>query len=151
MKRHWFLCAWVPLLTITSISVLADEQPPKDSMLLSKIIKSLEDEKVGVITSAEFDDGFWEVQTRKNDRWFELFVDPKTGDIKRREPDEAEDEIPPADSLPLSSINKSVEKENRGTITDVEFDDGYWEIKIRNGNKRIKIDIDPKTGKKKGQ
>ncbi len=127
-----------------------DDIPPADGLRLSVVIKSVEDAKHGVVTEADFDDGRWEIQTNKDGRWTTLFVDPKTGEIKQPQPKDADNELPPADSLRLSDIVRSVEDQKLGVITDVEFDDGCWEIKIRDGLKRIRLKIDPKTGKNIG-
>jgi hypothetical protein len=31
--------------------------------------------------------------------------------------------------------------------TEIEFDDGSWEVEVRKDGKKLKLDIDPKTGK----
>ena len=40
------------------------------------------------------------------------------------------DETPPPNAKPLSTIIKTVEDGHYGTITEVEFDDGKWEIEV---------------------
>jgi hypothetical protein len=54
------------------------------------------------------------------------------------------DETPPANAKPLSSIIKAVEDRGYKTITEVEFEDGKWEIEVHQaGGKEAKIHIDP--------
>ena len=36
--------------------------------------------------------------------------------------------VPPKDGKPLSQIIKSVEAQKAGIISEVEFDDGFWEL-----------------------
>lgn len=145
-------CPWWSagiVLALAASAAAGGELPPSDGKPLSELVKSLEDAGVGVITSIEFDDGVWEVQTHKDGKWVELHVDPRTGEIKRRQPDEPSDDMPPADGKALSTILKDLEGEKPGVITSVEFDDGYWEVKVRQGDRKIKIDIDPRTGKRR--
>jgi uncharacterized membrane protein YkoI len=57
------------------------------------------------------------------------------------------DETPPPNAKPLSTIIKTVEDRNYGTITEVEFDDGKWEIEIHQaGGKEIEIHVDAVSG-----
>jgi uncharacterized membrane protein YkoI len=57
------------------------------------------------------------------------------------------DETPPSNAKPLSAIIKAVEDRNYGTITEVEFDDGKWEIEVHQaGGKEIEIYVDAVNG-----
>ena len=57
------------------------------------------------------------------------------------------DELPPPNSKPLSEIIKVVEDKGWKTITEVEFDDGYWEIEAHQADgKEIKLKVNPITG-----
>ena len=59
-----------------------------------------------------------------------------------------EDETPPANAKPLSVIIKAVEDQGYKTITEVEFEDGKWEIEIHQpGGKESEIHVDPMTAK----
>lgn len=116
---------------------------------LSAIIKSVEDQKVGVITSVEFDDGFWEVDVHKDNASTEIYLDPQSGAEQRRRPDGPDGELPPAAAKPLSVIIKALEDQKVGGITSVEFDDGFWEVKVRKDGTRTKFDIDPRTGERR--
>jgi uncharacterized membrane protein YkoI len=58
------------------------------------------------------------------------------------------DEAPPANAKPLSEIIKSVEDRHYGTITEVEFEDGKWEVEIHQANgKEIEIHVDAVSGR----
>ncbi len=57
------------------------------------------------------------------------------------------DETPPANAKPLSIIIKTVEDRHYGTITEVEFDDGKWEIEVHQpGGKEKEIYVDAISG-----
>ncbi|GIL21301.1 MAG: PepSY domain-containing protein [Candidatus Jettenia sp.] len=71
---------------------------------------------------------------------------PKSGKEKRRKTDDSDDELPPANTKPLSAIVQSLEDRNQGVITNVEFDEGLWEVELREDGRKIKLYIDPKTG-----
>lgn len=54
------------------------------------------------------------------------------------------DETPPANAKPLSSIIKAVEDRGYKTITEVEFEDGKWEIEAHQaGGKEVELHVDP--------
>jgi hypothetical protein len=55
-------------------------------------------------------------------------------------------DAPPRESKPVSEIIKSVEGQNAGTITDVESDDGLWEVEVYKDGKASTLYLDPKTG-----
>lgn len=58
------------------------------------------------------------------------------------------DELPPANAKPLSVIIKSVEDQGYKNISEVEFDDGVWEIEVHQaGGKEVEIHVDPVAGK----
>jgi len=57
------------------------------------------------------------------------------------------DETPPANAKPLSVIIKSVEDRHYGAITEVEFDDGKWEIEVHQaGGREKEIHVDAISG-----
>ncbi len=58
------------------------------------------------------------------------------------------DELPPANAKPLSEIIKSLEDRGYKNISEVEFEDGAWEIEAHPvGGKEIEIHVDPIAGK----
>jgi hypothetical protein len=57
------------------------------------------------------------------------------------------DETPPANAKPLSTIIKTVEDRGYKIITEVEFEDGKWEIEVHQaGGKEIELHVDPLSG-----
>jgi hypothetical protein len=123
----------------------AGEVPPTGSTSLAAVLKSVEEQKAGVVTKAEFDDGMWEVRVCEIGACQKVYLDPRSGEVKRRRKTEA-DEMPPAGAMPLSTIVQSVEARGLGSITEVEFDTGFWEVELHRDGRRTKLVIDPRTG-----
>lgn len=137
-------------LLLATISIAAaGELPPSGSKPLSAILKSVEGQKLGVITSTEFDDGLWEVEVCKDSTCHKLYIDPKAGEEKRRREAGNENELPPADAKPLAAIVQSIEDNKTGIVTEAEFDDGFWEVELRKDGRKTKLNIDPRTGETK--
>lgn len=134
------------LLFIVFVAPAVADVPPPNTMPLSAIIRSIETGGHGALKSIEFDDGFWEAEVC-DAACKKLYIQPQSGEIKRTEHEDRENELPPQGSLPLSTIVASLEKQKLGVITEVEFEDGFWEVKIhKNGTKR-QLNMDPKTGR----
>lgn len=133
------------LLLVSLLDAGADELPPPDGKPLSTILKSVEDKQLGSIVEAEFDDGLWEVKVCNSGTCQKLYIAPRTGEEVRRRRAESE-EVPPAGSKPVSTIVQSVEAQGLGTITEVEFEHGRWEVKLRKDGQTTRTDIDPMTG-----
>lgn len=135
------------LLLAACPTVLTAEAPPQDAKPLSEIIKAVEGQQMGVIFEIEFDDGLWEVEVYKGNKETTLYLDPKTGQERRRtQDDDRPDDLPPQNSKPLSEILKSVEGQSGAVVTDVEFDDGYWEVTVRKDGRKTELNLDPRTG-----
>jgi len=129
----------------TTIEARAQAEKP-----LSEIIRSIEDQQLGVVTEADLDHGRWEVEVHKDGKKTTLYLDPKTGGIDRRkERADAHEVLPPDDARPLAEIIKSVEDEKLGTVTEVDYDDGFWEVEVRKDGTKTKLDIDPRTGERR--
>lgn len=57
------------------------------------------------------------------------------------------DEVPPANAKPLSEIIKALEDQGYKTITEVEFEDGVWEIEVHQPkDKEVKLKVDAVSG-----
>lgn len=140
-----FLSGFSLLFAMTSIA-RAGELPPSGSKPLSAILKSVERQNLGVIASTEFDDGWWEVKVCKAPACHKLYIDPKSGEEKRRREVGFDNELPPTNAKPLPAIVQSIEDSKAGIITEVEFDDRFWEVEVRKDGRKIKRDIDPRTG-----
>lgn len=142
----------IVLLMSTLTFAQTSKLPPEGSKPVSEIVQSVEKLNLGVITEVEFEDGYWEVEIQKGDTEIELHLDPKTCEIlRRKEKRDPTHNVPPEGSKPLSEIVQSVEKRDLGTITEVEFEDGFWEFEIRKTAMKIKLYVDPRTGKDRGQ
>jgi len=121
------------------------ELPPLDSVPLSAILKSVEEQKLGVIREAEFDHGLWEVKVCDAGACQKLYIDPMSGKEKGRRKSDI-GEIPPANAMPISMIVQSIEARRLGVIEEVELDHGFWEIELRKEGRKNKLSADPKTG-----
>ncbi len=141
-----------PILLITCLFLSplsiawSGEVPPSGSKPLTEVLESVEEQKLGVITEAEFDDALWEVKVCGDAGVCQkLYIDPKTGEEKRRRTTNS-DEIPPMNAMALSTIINSVEALGLGIITEVEFNDRFWEVELRKDGGKRKLAINPKTG-----
>ncbi|GHT93164.1 hypothetical protein FACS1894116_04620 [Betaproteobacteria bacterium] len=130
---------------LTPLSAWAGDIPPAGSKPLSEILKAVEQQKLGVISEGEFDDGFWEVKVCDALTCQKLYIDPKSGTEQRRRKTDP-DEINPTGAMPLSTIVQSIEARGLGIITEVEFDDGYLKIELRKDGESTKLVLDPRTG-----
>jgi hypothetical protein len=136
----------LPLSFLPLSAALAGERPPTGSKPLSSILKSVEDQKIGSIAQAEFDDGSWKITVCGAAACQKLYLDPRSGKQKRRRKTDAE-ATPPANAIALSATLQSIEAREPGAVvTEVEFDDGFWEIELRKGRQKIKLLADPMTG-----
>ncbi len=136
------------LLVVGLAAAQAGDVPPRDGKPLVEIVATLENEQIGAITAIEFDDGFWEAEVHQDGRETDLTIDPQTGKITRRTPDtDIREELPPANGMPLSAILRTLTKQDVGVITEVEFDDGVWEVEVRQNGRERKLRLEPLTGK----
>lgn len=90
----------------------------------------------------------WEVKVCATDGCQKLYINPKSGKEKRRKRI-GSDEIPPTNVLILSTIIQSFEARKLGTITDVEFDEGFWDVELFKRGQGIELAIDSMTGEER--
>jgi hypothetical protein len=147
MKRT----ALVPVLLVSAMlfgslsSPEAGELPPSGSLPLSAILRAVEERALGAIAEVEFDDGYWEVKVCDGGSCQKLYLAPSSGDEwRRRSSDPAE--VPPASALRLSALVQALETRETGVITEIEFDDGFWDVELRREGQRVKLSLDPLTG-----
>ena len=70
------------LLAISlAVTAIAGDKPPREAKPLSEIVQILERAGYGPFSEIEFDDGRWEVKVWRDNRKFELKVDPRSGEI----------------------------------------------------------------------
>jgi len=53
---------------------------------------------------------------------------------------------PPSDSKRLSEIALILEKAGYHPISEIEFDDGHWEVDAYQNGVKIEVNVDPTTG-----
>lgn len=53
---------------------------------------------------------------------------------------------PPADVKKLSEIVLILEKAGYDPISEIEFDDGHWEVDAYRDDKKIEVNVNPTTG-----
>ncbi len=119
--------------------------PPGDGKPLSEIVAMVERLETGRIYEAEFDDGLWEVKIRKGNQFQKIYFAPRSGEEVRRKRVKP-DETPPSGAMALSAIIRSVEAQSLGVITEAEFEDDFWEVKIYSKREKIKLYINPLSG-----
>ena len=56
-------------------------------------------------------------------------------------------DMPPAGSLPASTIASQLEKQGYTPIMELSFDDGRWEVDAMKGNTKHELTVDAKDGK----
>ena len=145
--RNFTIILLVSSLLIAPLSLAgANDLPPTGSKPLSVILKSVEEQKLGVIREAEFDHGLWEVEICNAGACQELYIDPMSGKEKGRRKSDI-GEMPPANAMPISMIVQSIEARKLGVIEEIELDHGFWEIELRKEGREIKLVVDPNTGK----
>jgi uncharacterized membrane protein YkoI len=54
---------------------------------------------------------------------------------------------PPKDSKPLSEIVTSLEQQGFKQISEIEFDNGKWEVEFYQDNQKHELEVDPSSGK----
>ena len=121
------------------------ETPPTGSQPLSEILITVEKESFGTLSDVEFDDGVWEAKVCKAGVCEKLYFNPTSGELVRRRLSEA-DETPQGNVKPLSEIVKLVEAKGLGTITEIEYDDGFWEVELRKDGKLNRVFVNPVSG-----
>lgn len=52
----------------------------------------------------------------------------------------------PAEALPLSSIIMQIEQTIPGTIQEIDWENGVWEVEVYQGSIERELVIDPRTG-----
>jgi hypothetical protein len=127
------------------------ETPPSDGKPLSAILQSLERSDLGIVSSVEFErdwrrlSGAWEATVCK-DVCMRVLLDPRSGDELQRRFRKRSEELPPSGGQSLFAIARSLEERKLGVITELEFEGGAWEIKVRHNSDQFKLNANPQTG-----
>jgi len=151
-RQRQLVIAVTVLLTGVAIAVIVLANtfdpgiPPQGSAPLADILARLEGGEADLITEVEFDGKHWEIEMRSGARWLTLFIDPRTGLEADRDREEAEEELPPAGALAVSQIVRTLAGSVAGVITEVDFENGAWEVTVRRDEARTVMHVDPATG-----
>lgn len=135
----WLVAALLLLCSGTLAAIAAMRAmglPPSDGQSLAAIVQSVERKDLGAIGSIEYERDWWRVGgswefTVCREGCFKLYIDPRTGEEGRRELDESKRELPPANTQSPSAIAKSFENGRFGFITEIEFEQGAWQVEFR--------------------
>jgi uncharacterized membrane protein YkoI len=120
--------------------------PVSDGVSLSSILEKVEAEQIGVVIEAEHEHGKWEIESCKPDGCTDIKFDAKTGAELKRKSEKSDDALPPEGAKPLSEIVKIFE-DHHYPITEIEFEDGVWEVYWIKDGRKVKSYLDPMTAK----
>lgn len=89
---------------------------------LSQLGRNLERSGYEGIYKAELKNDIWEFLAKRGGELHVLTLDPHTGRLLSREP------LRPAPEMAFATVVSRMEKQGFTTITEVEFENGVWEI-----------------------
>ncbi|ANW18037.1 PepSY domain-containing protein [Streptomyces clavuligerus] len=162
MKRKFVISAAVAALlaggTVTAVAASADDKPVKPKISSSDAVNTALKERSGTVGSVSLDDGVWEIEIADGkDKGHEVRVDAKNGEVVGVERDDRDDADDAADRDDVPAQGTKVDAERAasaavalqaGTVTDVEFEDGRWEVEVRaEDGTEHDVHVDATTGK----
>jgi len=146
-------------LSLTSIAIISallgftmtstartGEAPNEAGVTLSSLLEKVEAEQLGVVIEAEHEHGKWEIESCKLDGCTDIKFDAKTGAELKRKSEKSDDALPPDGAKPLSEVVKTFE-DHQYAITEIEFEDGVWEVYWIKDDRKVKSYLDPMTAK----
>lgn len=139
------LLAGLTTVSLTSFARSGTE-PSSDGVLLSVLLEKVEAENIGVVIEAEHERNKWEIEACTTENCTDIKFDAKTGTELKRKAEKSDDALPPDGAKPLSEIVKTFE-EHHYPITEIEFEDGVWEVLWIKDGRRVKSYLDPMTAK----
>ncbi|GLF94714.1 PepSY domain-containing protein [Streptomyces yaizuensis] len=171
MKRKLIIATAVAALltggAVTAVTAAADDKPSKISS--STAVSTALKEQSGVVESVSLDDGAWEVEIADakgasgadgaDDADREVRVDAESGKVLGAERDDADDDDrddrDDRDDVPVRDAKVDAKQAGAaavdfraGTVTDIEFDDGHWEVEIHaKDGAEHEVRVDAVTGK----
>jgi Peptidase propeptide and YPEB domain len=122
------------------------ETPTSAGVTLSSLLEKVEAEQIGVIMEAEHEHGKWEIESCKSDACTDIKFDAVTGAELKRKTEKSDDALPPEGAKPLSAVVKTFE-EHQYPISEIEFEDGVWEVYWTKDGRKVKSYLDPITAK----
>lgn len=97
------------------------------------------------ILDVEFDDGFWEVKVRQHHKApkQELLLHPVTLEVIKQS---GAGHLSQATPFTATEVVDALRQAGYTRVTDVEFDDGFWEADATNPqNQRVELKLHPQT------
>lgn len=135
------------LLGFTLNSMARTGQAPTGTgVTLSSLLERVEAENIGVVIEAEHEQGKWEIESCTAKGCTDIKFDAKTGNEIKRKAEKSDDALPPEGAKPLSEVVKTFENHHYA-ITEIEFEDGVWEVYWIKDGRKIKSYLDPITAK----
>jgi uncharacterized membrane protein YkoI len=140
-----FLVAGLTTISLASFA-RTSTAPVADGVLLSALIEKVEAENIGVVIEAEHEHNKWEIEACTAESCTDIKFDAKTGNELKRKAEKSDDALPPDGAKPLSEIVKTFEQ-HQYPITEIEFEDGVWEVYWIKDGRKVKSYLDPMTAK----
>lgn len=122
------------------------EPVQEGSVPLSTLVQKVADENIGSVIEAEYEKGRWEIEACTATSCVDIKFDAKTGTEIKRKTEKSDDALPPDNARPLAEIVKTFE-EHHYQITEIEFEDGVWEVYWIKDGRKVKSWLDPVTAK----
>lgn len=110
-------------------SALADDLPPANAKPLSAILTAVEQQNLGAVAEAEFDNGRWEVTACHDGACQKLEFNALTGEKESQRNTERE-KTPSAASTPIATLVQRIEAAQTGVVTSIDFEHGHWNIEL---------------------
>jgi hypothetical protein len=136
---------WLVGVLLLGAGSASADRPPADSKPLSEILQGVEKSRPGAVISAEFERQLWEIVVcdAGGRQCREVYVDPRTGQDRRVGRESSWEIRPPTSGKIASEIARSVEDRKLDLITEIQYDDPVWEVKVRAERGRANLYIDP--------
>ncbi|MEO3976534.1 PepSY domain-containing protein [Streptomyces sp. CAU 1734] len=171
MKRKIVVAAAVTALIVgggafTAVAASADDSAPTSKITAQEAVGAALERTPGSVVSVDRDDdgkGQWEIEVvDAKGAGHEVRVDSQSGKVSAsvadtddgdddgddRAEDKRDGEALAAAKINAGQASKAALAFTPGTVTDVEFDDGHWDIEIRTDKGDVReIHVDAQTGR----
>lgn len=155
----------IPALVVTlgvgaaigSTTLLSGSAQEKKVLSMQKIEKKALAVVEGTVVDIELDQNnyrsVYEVEVHTDTDEYDLKFDAYTGKLlkqkKERQDDDDNEWVNTNTATNLISKEKAIEAaltKAKGTVTKIKFDDGIYEIELKDGQYEYEVDVDPITG-----
>jgi hypothetical protein len=109
-------------------------------LALSQLGRELERAGYEGVYEAEWTDGLWQFLAMGGGDLEVITLDPYTGQLLSRE------SLRPAPEMSFSTVINRIEKEGYTMISDVEFEDGVWEIEATKDGETAELVVEFVSG-----